>query len=150
MRINNQSPQALAFMLNRPKQADATENNATPGNNTIPGVYTSLSALGKAKAKAAEQDKDIDDSNLPDTIKQLLKIIRDLKRQIAAKQAEIDKVMQDGLPAEQQQEALKPLQSGLLQLNMALNNTQQSLSKALQQQNLSDEQIQTALTLLQQ
>ncbi|MGP9800531.1 hypothetical protein [Rheinheimera sp. NSM] len=114
----------------------------------MPGVYVSLSELGKTNAKQAEQNKDIDDSNLPDTIKQILKNIRDLKQQIADKQAEIDKASQEGLQSEQQREKLKLLQTELGMLNSALAGAQQSLNKALQQQDLSDEQIQTALSLM--
>lgn len=101
-----------------------------------------------AKAKQAEQNKDIDDSNLPDIIKQILKTIRDLKQQIADKQAEIDKATQEGLQPEHQREKLKLLQTELGMLNSALGSAQQSLNKAMQQQDLSDEQLQTALSLM--
>jgi hypothetical protein len=46
----------------------------------------SLSELGRARSAAAEKNGDIDDSDLPDEIKQTLKLIRQLKAQIAARQ----------------------------------------------------------------
>ena len=49
---------------------------------------------------------------------------------------------------EQQQEKLKLLQTELSMLNSALGSAQQSLNKAMQQQELSDEQVQTALSLM--
>ncbi|PKM18932.1 MAG: hypothetical protein CVV11_10985 [Gammaproteobacteria bacterium HGW-Gammaproteobacteria-15] len=146
MQINTLQPQPASLKLNLPQQTAATRT--ATNNSTMPGAYVSLSELGKTKAKQAEKNKDIDDSNLPDTIKQILKTIRDLKQQIADKQAEIDKAKQDGLQSEQQREKLKLLQTELSMLNSALGSAQQSLNKAMQQQDLSDEQIQTALSLM--
>lgn len=146
MHINTQQPQPASLKLTPPKQT--VTSAASTASNTTPGAYVSLSELGKTKAKHAEKNKDIDDSNLPDVIKQMLKTIRYLKQQIADKQADIDKAKQEGLQSEQQQEKLKLLQTELNMLNSALVSTQQSLSKTMQQQKLSDEQIQTALSLM--
>jgi Sec-independent protein translocase protein TatA len=146
MQINTLQPQPASLKPNLPKQT--ATGAASIASNTMPDAYVSLSELGKAKSKQAEENKDIDDSNLPDIIKQMLKTIRDLKQQIAEKQAEIDKAKQDGLQSEQQQEKLKLLQTELSMLNSALSSAQQSLNKAMQQQELSDEQIQTALSLM--
>lgn len=146
MQINTLQPQPASLKPNLPKQT--ATGAASIASNTMPDAYVSLSELGKAKAKQAEENKDIDDSNLPDIIKQMLKTIRDLKQQIAGKQAEIDKAKQDGLQSEQQQEKLKLLQTELSMLNSALGSAQRSLNKAMQQQELSDEQIQTALSLM--
>lgn len=146
MQINTLQPQPASLKPNLPKQT--TTGATSIASNTMPGAYVSLSELGKAKSKQAEENKDIDDSNLPDIIKQMLKTIRDLKQQIAEKQAEIDKAKQDGLQSEQQQEKLKLLQTELSMLNSALGSAQRSLNKAMQQQELSDEQIQTALSLM--
>ncbi|WP_215396749.1 hypothetical protein [Rheinheimera oceanensis] len=148
MQINTLQPQPVSLKLNLPEQTAAAATGTATNNNTMPGAYVSLSELGKTKAKQAEKNKDIDDSNLPDIIKQILKTIRALKQQIADKQAEIDKAKQDGLQSEQQQEKLKLLQTELSMLNSALGSAQQSLNKAMQQQELSDEQIQTALSLM--
>lgn len=148
MQINTLQPQPVSLKLNLPEQTAAAATGIATNNNTMPGAYVSLSELGKTKAKQAEKNKDIDDSNLPDIIKQILKTIRDLKQQIADKQAEIDKAKQDGLQSEQQQEKLKLLQTELSMLNSALGSAQQSLNKAMQQQELSDEQVQTALSLM--
>ncbi|MCS4306077.1 Sec-independent protein translocase protein TatA [Rheinheimera pacifica] len=148
MQINTLQPQPASLKPNLPKQTTATATGTTPNNSAMSDAYVSLSELGKTKAKQAEKNKDIDDSNLPDIIKQILKTIRDLKQQIAEKQAEIDKAKQDGLQSEQQQEKLKLLQTELSMLNSALGSAQRSLNKAMQQQELSDEQVQTALSLM--
>ena len=148
MQINTLQPQPASLKLNQQTKTEADTTATTAKKNTMSGVYVSLSEQGKTNAKQAEQNKDIDDSNLPDIIKQILKTIRDLKQQIADKQAEIDKAKQDGLQSEQQQEKLKLLQTELSMLNSALGSAQRSLNKAMQQQELSDEQIQTALSLM--
>lgn len=146
MQINTLQPQPASLKLTLAKQTTTGAFGTT--GNTNPGAFVSLSELGKTKAKQAEKNREIDDSNLPDIIKQMLKTIRDLKQQIADKQAEIDKAKQDGLQSEQQQEKLQLLQTELNMLNGALVSAQQGLNKAMQQQKLSDEQIQTALSLL--
>lgn len=41
------------------------------------GIHVDLSPLSLEKSKKAERDKDIDESELPDNVKQALKAIRD-------------------------------------------------------------------------
>lgn len=58
-------------------------------------LRVSLSELGKARSAAAQKNQDIDDSSLPDLIKDLLKRIRALKEQIEVKKEELNAVMSD-------------------------------------------------------
>ena len=58
-------------------------------------LRVSLSEQGKARSAAAQKNRDIDESSLPDVVKDLLKRIRELKAQIEAKRNELKEVMQD-------------------------------------------------------
>lgn len=114
------------------------------------GLRVSLSELGRSlSAKSAEEkNQDIDESGLPDSIKQLLKMIRELKAQIAAKEVELKTLIADqNLSPEARQVQLEALQSELAMLNSAWASANANLIKQLQEQGLSDEQMLTATTL---
>ncbi|MFV0456548.1 MAG: hypothetical protein ACK5NQ_16460 [Pseudomonas sp.] len=114
------------------------------------GLRVSLSELGRSlSAKSAEEkNQDIDESGLPDSIKQLLKMIRELKAQIAAKEVELKTLMADqNLSPEARQAQLEALRSELAMLNGAWASANANLIKQLQEQGLSDEQMLTATTL---
>ena len=111
------------------------------------GLRVSLSELGRSLS-AKKKNQDIDESGLPDSIKQLLKMIRELKAQIAAKEAELKALMADqNLDPEARQVQLEALQSELAMLNGAWASANANLIKQLQEQGLSDEQMLTATTL---
>lgn len=147
MLINTSQSQPVSLKLNQANPAPAATTNTTD-TNSKPAAYVSLSELGKSKAKQAEKNKDIDESDLPDNIKQFLRTIRDLKQQIADKEAEIEELKQNPVQSEQQQEKLELLESDLKALNSILNSTQRNLTKAMQKQQLSKEQTMTALSLI--
>lgn len=147
MLINTSQSQPVSLKLNQANPAPAATTNTTD-TNSKPAAYVSLSELGKSKAKQAEKNKDIDESDLPDNIKQFLRTIRDLKQQIAVKEAEIEELKQNPVQSEQQQEKLELLESDLKALNSILNSTQRNLTKAMQKQQLSKEQTMTALSLI--
>lgn len=107
------------------------------------GLRVSLSELGKARSAAAEKNRDIDESSLPDSVKQVLKMIRELKEQIAAKQAELEAVMADpGLDPETRRLRVEALHSELASLNAALASANGSLLKLTRELDLSDVQMQ--------
>ena len=101
-------------------------------------IKVSLSALGKElsltsqQASKTERDKDIDDSSLPDGIKDILKRIRDLKEQIQQKLMELQRVQASdkGSEAEKAQE-LERVQSELTSLNGALSSAHAMLNKIM-------------------
>ncbi len=101
-------------------------------------IKVSLSSLGKElsltsqQAKKQERDKDIDDSSLPDGIKDILKRIRDLKEQIQQKLMELQRVQASdkGSEAEKKQE-LERVQSELTSLNAALASAHAMLNKVM-------------------
>ena len=93
------------------------------------------------KAAAAEKatNSDIDDSGLADNVKNLLKMIREIKKQIAEKQAEMAAVMADrNLSPEQARARLSGLQSALSALQASLTSAQASLTKAMKDMSAGD------------
>lgn len=113
-----------------PAQSDAIKPAAEESN---PAVSVTISgAAMKAAAAEKTSNSDIDDSGLSDTVKNLLKMIREIKKQIAEKQAEMAAVMADrSLSPEQAQAKAASLQSALAGLQSALGTAQASLSKAM-------------------
>ncbi|MDH4568625.1 hypothetical protein E8E95_18225 [Pseudomonas sp. BN414] len=103
------------------------------------GIRVSLSELGKARA--AQKNDDIDQSNLPDGIKELLKLIRALKAQIAERQAELQAIAADqSLDEENRLQRLEALRGELASLQGALSSANLNLAKATRDAGLSDEQ----------
>ncbi len=103
------------------------------------GIRISLSELGKARA--AQKNDDIDQSNLPDGIKELLKLIRALKAQIAERQAELEAIAADqNLNEETRLQRLEALRGELASLQGALSSANLNLAKAIREAGLSDEQ----------
>jgi len=112
-------------------------------------LRVSLSELGKARSAAAEKNRDIDESSLPDVLKDILKMIRELKAQIEAKKAELKEVMQDqSLDPEAKRIKIEALQGELASLQGALSSANVTLIKTMREQNLSDQQMQEVATLI--
>ncbi|MBC9250510.1 hypothetical protein A9179_09520 [Pseudomonas alcaligenes] len=134
----------LSLGLQRQERREAGEM-ATP-EEVSASLRVSLSELGRIRSTA--KNDDIDDSDLPDTIKEILKTIRALKQQIAEKQAELEALMAEpGLDAETRRARAEALQMELSELQSALSNASVNLLKAMREAQLSDEQMQTATQL---
>lgn len=110
------------------------------------GLRVSLSELGRVRASA--QHKDIDEADLPDNIKEILKLIRALRQQIAEKQAELQALMaQSGMDPQLKQMRVEALRGELSSLQGALSIAQASLVEALKDKRLSDDQRMQAAKL---
>jgi len=107
------------------------------------GIKVSLSGAGLTKAASSRGDnKDIEESGLPENIQQILKMIRRLQQQIAEKVALMQAVMADKrLTAEERKAKLGALQAAIGALNGGLITANMSLSKAMTQSNLTPEQV---------
>lgn len=112
-------------------------------------LRVSLSELGKARSAAAQKNQDIDDSSLPDLVKDLLKRIRALKEQIEVKKEELNAVMSDqSLDPEAKRLKIETLQSELASLQGALSSANATLLKVLPKLGLTDQQMQEVSGLL--
>lgn len=99
--------------------------------------------ISQAGMQAADESKgansDIEESGLPDNIQQLLKMIREIKKQIADQLAQMAAIMADkSLTPEQvlektgnAQTALGTLQAGLITAETALGKSMKDLSPDL-------------------
>ena len=112
-------------------------------------LRVSLSELGKARSAATQKNRDIDESSLPDVVKDLLKRIRELKAQVEAKKAELEEVMGDqSLDPEAKRIKIEALQGELAALQGALSSANATLIEILREQDLSDQQMQEVASLL--
>ena len=111
-------------------------------------LRVSLSELGKARSAAAQKNRDIDESSLPEVVKDLLKRVRELKAQVEAKKAELQEVMGDqSLDPEAKRLKTEALQGELASLQGALISANATLINTLREQNLSDQQMQEVASL---
>lgn len=120
--------------------AEKDVSAAPAADEAKPAVAVTISgAAMKAAAAQKTSNSDIDDSGLDDNVKQLLKMIRDIKKQIAEKQAEMAAVMADkNLSPEQARARISGLQSALSGLQAGLTSAQASLTKAMKGMSGSD------------
>ena len=122
------------------------ESRTVSTQEAFDGLRVTLSELGKARA-AAKND-DIDEAELPDNIKEILKMIRALRQQIAEKKAELQALATDTtLNPELRQARIEALQGELTSLQAALSGAQASLVAALKDKRLSDDQRMQASSL---
>lgn len=127
----------------QPETKKATESDvaAIPTTDEAkPAVSVTISgAAMKAAAAEKTSNSDIDESGLADNVKNLLKMIREIKKQIAEKQAEMAAVMADrSLSPEQARARLSGLQSALGALQASLTSAQASLTKAMKDMSAGD------------
>src|SRR5471032_2059229 len=126
-------------------KASATD----PATSTKPqGLVVDISGVGlKASKTNTNSNKDIDDSNLKDSIKQLLKMIRELREQLAEKMAQLSAAMADTSMSPQARRArVASLQSDVATLQAGLMTAQSQLTKSLK--NESPESQMEAMALL--
>ena len=104
------------------------------------GVKVTISGAALKTANAQKsQNTDIEDSGLSDQVQKILKMIREIKKQIAEKQAEMAAVMADKtLSPEQARARLSGLQSALSGLQASLTSAQASLAKAMKDMSAGD------------
>ncbi|MDX5373481.1 MAG: hypothetical protein LPK18_13730 [Pseudomonadaceae bacterium] len=144
-RVEMQGPSA-ALALGVQRQAARAAGETASEQALRDGLRVSLSELGRVRASA--QHKDIDEAELPDNIKEILKLIRALRQQIAAKQAELEALMATAATdPEQQRLRVEALRGELAALQGALSTAQASLAQALQDKRLSDSQRMQAASL---
>ncbi len=123
-------------------QAQTTASNDGTGPVGSSAVKVTLSAAGLSQSVQQSNNKDIEDSGLPPTIQQTLKMIRELKKQLAEKMAELQALANNkNLSPQQRQARIAALQSAINGINAALVTATAALGKAMKDQHLSAEQV---------
>ncbi|AJG22925.1 hypothetical protein [Cupriavidus basilensis] len=132
----------------------ATASQATPAGQPSSGkpsdgIHVDLSPAGRtlaASKPASGRNSDIDNSNLPDTAKNLLKRIRELREELARKQQELQAVASaQNLTADQKQVRLAALNQAMSSLSGAIASTTAALAKSMEK--ASPEQQMSAAAL---
>ncbi len=118
----------------------------------LPSVQVDLSPLGRKKSQQAEEDKDIEDSELPDAVKNVLKRMRQLKREIEEKRQELEQLMQQqavstAAPAPAQA-AATPEAAGQIPAQISAQSGEQPSGQQSGQPSEQQQQLNTELNLL--
>ncbi|OPA99714.1 hypothetical protein BFW87_03090 [Pseudomonas fluorescens] len=134
----------ISDLLEGKKVEDKPAAPPTPGE----GVVVTISGAGlKAAQGGSNPNKDIDDSGLKDNIKQLLKMIRELRKQLAEKMAQLSAVMNDtALSPDARQAKVAGLQGDIASIQSGLMTAMAQLAKSLKDE--SPEANMTAMALL--
>ena len=122
--------------VNKNQNVAATGKESTLEKNTaapVEGVNVTISGAAlKAAGAQKTQASDIEDSGLPDTLQKMLKMIRELKKQIAEKQLQLQQVMTNSsLSPEQVRAQASALQAELASLSAGLITLNAGLAKAM-------------------
>ena len=115
----------------------------------VEGVTVTISADAfKAAGTAKSSNADIDDSGLDDNVKQVLKMIRQLKQQIAEKQAELAAIAAAGnLSPEEARIRTSALQGEISSLQNGLMSAQTSLAKSMKGMSAQDSMKAASLSM---
>ncbi|MBV4451998.1 MULTISPECIES: hypothetical protein [Pseudomonas] len=129
------------------EEAPAEETSAAP--KVVEGVSVTISAEAFKSAGAAKSSNaDIDDSGLDDNVKQVLKMIRQLKQQIAEKQAELAAIAAaNNLSPEEARARTSALQSEISSLQAGLMSAQTSLAKSMKGMSAEDSMKAASLSM---
>ncbi|MEK1943851.1 MAG: hypothetical protein AAAB16_26035 [Pseudomonas sp.] len=115
----------------------------------LQGIKVTLSEQAQKISSNAKDNKDIDESSLPDSVKQALKMLRELRQQLAEKQAELQALMADqGLSEEERMQKAQGLQSEIASLNGAISTANGALLQAVRDAALSPDQMQEMSSLM--
>lgn len=125
-----------------------TANAATTDSDT--SIHLDLSPAARGIASASEKagntqeakNTKIDESDLPQEIKELLKRIVEYREKLKEKEQELEEVISDqSLNDEQRQAKLDALQQEISSLNNSLQEAMSQLSKLITQLDLDDDAV---------
>lgn len=123
-----------------PEESSAKKNKS---------VYLHLSEEAKNKSRLEKKKEAIDKSDLPTKIKDYLKRIHELKEELRKLEQELKKVMANNSISEEQKDLqAAQIQTQINALNSAILSTMNSLTKALKEEPLTQEQAATFAELL--
>lgn len=128
------------------KGIGSSSGSTAPTKETPLGIKVSLSPASRLLANNGNQeDQDIKDSQLPDSIKQALLQIRTIKRLMAEAKAEMTRLEQQD--PEKNADRIDALRHQLLALNGSLLGAMTSLSKLMRGLKLDQQQLMEATQL---
>lgn len=146
------TPQVMPSPLaSKPVQAYQTQPvNPEEQASAEQGIYVDISSLAHDKLNASQnKHQDIDDSDLPEHIKDLLKRIRETKERLTEKQQELIQINSAmNLSAEEKELLSHKVQREVAALASELTQLMGLLRKALLESNLSPDQQKNAALLL--
>lgn len=152
---NSATPAASSAQAPDAMSIPASNETSTESDKKSASTRVTLSDLGQilsAKRQAANQpvkNQDIDNSGLPDTIKDLLKRIRELKEQIREQQQKLNAIMANQkLGPEEKQKQIQQVQATINSLSGALTSAYGQLTKTMRDQDLNKEQQISVASLL--
>lgn len=134
-------------------QPDSLRNQAEeaerPASGVSEGIRVNLSLKGLEVAGKQQGDADIDASGLPESVRQLLKMIRKLQRELAEANRQLQALMQNrSLDPVEMQKKTAALQARVSALSASLNTVNFGLVKAMSQASLTPEQVGKAMKFL--
>lgn len=139
-----EAPKATPVDALKPVSASSSAGAEEKPKEGVSVTFSGAALIKAREAKAADQasdTSDIEESGLPENIQNILKMIREIKKQIAEKTAELQAVMSDkSLTPEQAMAKASGLQSAISALSAALTAANASLVKAMKDSGLSPEQ----------
>ncbi|MCB5186550.1 hypothetical protein LG200_00855 [Methylobacillus caricis] len=108
-----------------------------------------LSSIAPQQLNQSKSNHDIDDSDLPDLIKTILKQIRKLQEQLREQQQRLQAIMANqSLTADERKTQLLQVQAAISTLHTGLSAAMKTLHKTMSDQKLSKEQLATVASLL--
>ena len=129
--------------------ADDEIDQRTVGTEKKSGVFVALSNIGLQQAEQVKKHQDIDDSHLPDQVKTVLKMIRQLKAALLESTQALQQVMSHrALSETERMTKAQALQAEVSSLHSALAAAMGSLLKAIKDAGLSQEQSAEMIKLM--
>lgn len=136
--------------LTNPRNNNLSESSEDKESSTTgKSIHIDLSDYGLKKSRNENKNQDIDDSDLPNEIKNSLKAIRELKALLKQKTMELQQLMANkSLSGERRDIKAQQLQMEIASINAALLSTMTTLVDTFKEAGLSPEQTASFAQLL--
>lgn len=117
---------------------DDPQQNVSAADQVRQGIEVLLSPDAQKAAKKGDKNADIDATNLPDRIKEQLKLIRSIQERIAKRMQDMQAFMSDrSLSPRAREGKLRQLQMEIMAMTSSLIQATNQLNQAMQQLHLS-------------
>ena len=117
---------------------DDPQQNVSAADQVRQGIEVLLSPDAQKAAKKGDKNADIDATNLPDRIKEQLKLIRSIQERIAKRMQDMQAFMSDrSLSPRAREGKMRQLQMEIMAMTSSLIQATNQLNQAMQQMHLS-------------